>query len=331
MKTNQYRTASATMSSSTTRLALLLLAGMLLALTGCSSAPEQAPGITDRKDQAQQYLQSGRDHFSKASYDKAMQFYNLAMEESLLIDDGIGVARAQNAIGEVYLSLSDTNTAGDRFARALEIATRIGDDLLIVQTLSNQGKLELQNRENDAALALFDQAAGVIDRAGPRVSGILAEAAVIYHNVGVAHYRLSEREEAESYFRRSLSYNTELSRFREIASNYYMLALLARESGDTEGAIAYAAEALTADKLVENSRGIADDLRLLGSLEKLAGNMQAATTYWERAVPVYRLLNLNETATSILRELIPALRDTGDDAKANRFQDELTALTGESG
>src|SRR6056297_2747828 len=86
------------------RAGLLLLAGLLLVWTACSSAPKDQPPPRSTALEAAKFAEYGNSFFNEARYAEAAEMYSLAMNSYIRIDDQLGSAICYNALGKTFLA-----------------------------------------------------------------------------------------------------------------------------------------------------------------------------------------------------------------------------------
>jgi len=234
--------------------ALVALAAVLLAVSGCSSAPDPPEEIVKRQNQGATYADFGNAYFAQGQYPRALYFFQLALNEHQAVDNEAGVCRSLNSIGSVYLAAGRLESAERNFADALALAEKLEDPALLSLSHNNIGELSLRREETAEAAEAFGRALDFTD------SGDRSREAIIRHNLGVALLRQDSLEDAEASFRAALALNEAEGRKSEQAANWYMLAALRSRGGDYPEAAVYARRALELDKQMENSLGIAKDL-----------------------------------------------------------------------
>jgi len=130
-----------------------------------------------------------------------------------------------------------------------------------------------------------------------------AALAILLHNRGSVYRARNELDAARQQFERALEINTERKNRIEIASNHYMLAVIALQRQNTDEAVRHAATALEYDKVSENSVGIGHDLFLLGRAEVAAGNRDVGTEYLRRARSIFAALELERDHEKVVEYL----------------------------
>jgi tetratricopeptide (TPR) repeat protein len=273
-------------------------------LFACSSAPEQPKENTEKKIRAAEYTKAGNAYFNEGRYTQALQFFNLALNDNISVDNEAGIVQSYNSIGKVYMAAGYLDEAEQHFRTAVVRAETFQDPLLIARS-----KLE------DAAALLDEAMRGIQEKDSAR------DLAIIYHNIGSVHKKRGMLEEALDYFRRALEINTDLEQYEEIASNHYMIASIHSKRGDYDAARGSIDLALSFDKRVENSIGIAKDLFARGMIEEKAGNDDQAYMSYEKSFQVYQAMYLYRNAASVLPHLISVAERLGKDEEVRRYRE----------
>jgi len=294
---------------SSTLLAVLII----LVLGSCSSAPDRPEREVARKNQATQYVVFGNSYFQQADYPMALQFFNLALEENIAVDNLPGISKSYNSIGRVYAATGDFAEATENYELALQFADLADDDEQRVQTYINRGELALRRGDDDGAITEFERA-GAIDAANEELNN-----AILYHNLGTLYARQGRLDEATEEIERARVINEETDDWVELASNYYMLASIASRRERYAEALSYAQLALDNDKRAENSVGIAADLLALGRISSHLDDQEDAYQYYLRSLRVYLTLNLVDPTIELLELLQETARDMGRSEEAAEF------------
>lgn len=292
---------------------LLAAASVFSLLGACSSAPDRPEREVARKNQATQYVVFGNAYFQRADYPMALNFFELALEENIAVDNLPGISKSYNSIGRVYAATGDYGEATENYALALQFAELADDDEQRVQTYINRGELALRRGDDDGAIAEFERA-GEIDAANEELNN-----AILYHNLGTLYARQGRLDDAVAEIERARAVNEENDDWVELASNYYMLASIASRRDRYEDARSYAQLALDNDKRAENSVGIAADLLALGRISSSLNDPEEAYQYYLRSLRVYLTLNLVEPTIELLDLLQETALSTGRADEATEF------------
>lgn len=285
--------------------AVCLLAVCLLA--ACSSAPkEQAPPRATALEAAK-FAEYGNSFFNEARYAEAAEMYTLAMNRYIRIDDQLGTAICYNALGKTFLAQGDSEQARRMFAsagRTLTIFEPVSAadpevQQAAAETYNNLGELAYKAGRLSTALQWFDK--GIVLLEGEK--DLASALAILLHNRASVLRARNELESARKELLRALEINTEYDNVNEMASNHYMLGVIALQQQETVEAVRHAETALEYDKLTENSVGIGHDLALLGRSEVAAGNREAGAEYLRRARNIFATLKLDTDYEKVVEYL----------------------------
>ena len=300
--------------------AAALLAALLL--VGCSSAPKPKQEINSVKNEAAQYTTAGNAYFDQGNYSEAQKFFDLALQDNLSIYNEPGMAGSYNSLGKVYLTVGDLDAAEADFRNAFDVATRLNDLELLIETESNFGELQLARGRYSEALATFKDA--VAKAANPQ--SLLA--ARLSHNIGAAYKELGDYASALEFLKKALDLHLALAAAGEQASDYYMIASVHSKQGDFKQATDYANLALSSDQKMENKPGIASDLFALGLIAERSGDLKTAYTRYVASFEVYKSIGLVANVKELLGKLAQVAADLGRLNEAASYRQALKGLGG---
>ncbi|MCX7786948.1 MAG: hypothetical protein N2442_04520 [Spirochaetes bacterium] len=295
---------------------------ILILLSACSSVPPPKEEVFDKRNLATQYMEFGNRYYQDADYQQALQLYLLAKNYFASVDDTEGIIGAYNALGKTYLQLGMPSEAEAHISFALDIAKSSRKDRFILQTVNHLTGVLLQRGAFSQAQSLLEEYRSLIPQTPPWA----VEYSVYYHNLGAALQALKRSQEAEQAISRAVAMNLELKNFGELASNYYLLALIHQTQGNLSQAMSDAETALKYDKQMENSMGIAQDLLLLGFLKERSGNPLEAFDLYSRSYLVYRALNHRSGMERSLKRLEEAAEKSGKSIDAKLYREAREAL-----
>lgn len=289
---------------------------------GCSSIPkdqktEQESAV---KNQAAEYSRFGNNFYARAEYDKALEFYRLALTDNISVDNEIGMVKSYNDIGKVYAVRGNLEKAVDSFLEGYRLAQKLEDNSLLVLCETNIGEIFLRNGETNEALEMFTQA---LSRP---IDGESTQTAILFHNTGQAYKLIGDLDRAEELITEALELNSENREYQELASNYYALASIASKRGNYEQAVDNALSALENDKRMENRIGIAKDLKALGIIYHRWGKIEEAYEYMKKAFMVYETLGILSQMTGSLKNLKNFADELGRDEEVRVYRETLESL-----
>ncbi len=294
-----------------------------LLLAGCSSAPKPKTEINSVKNEAAQYTSAGNGYFDQGNYSQAEKFFALALQDNLSIYYEPGMVRSYNSLGKVYLAVGDLGAAEAEFRNAYDVAKRLNDLELLIETESNLGELQLARGQPSEALATFKDA--LAKTADPQSS----TAARLYHNIGAAYKELGDYASALESLKRALDLHLALKAAGEQASDYYMIASVYSKENDFKQATDFAALALASDQKMENKPGIASDLLALGLIAERSGDLATAYNRYYASFQVYKSIGLVAEVKELLGRLARVAFDLGRPEEAASYRKALKSLGGE--
>jgi tetratricopeptide (TPR) repeat protein len=296
----------------------LFVCFFIISLLGCSSVPEQAEEVIEKKNSAAEYAEYGNSYYNQGMYSQALNFFTLSLAYNGSVYHEEGMIQSYNSLGKVYIVLGDMGKAEKSYTDALELSLLIKNADLIAQSINNLGELYLKQEKYNLALKRFEQAMEYAKNLPEE------KEAIIFHNIGIVYNRMNDEEKALEYFQRALRINLGKNYHEEIASNYYMISSIYSSRGDYETAVKYMQKALEEDRIVENSLGIAKDFQALGIIVLKAGKEKLAYNYFKKCIYVYQSLKRIYPNFTLAREmrvcleyLIPLAEklDTADNVK----------------
>jgi len=296
---------------------------IMLTLASCSSLPKGDRQVVESQNRAAGYARFGNQYFAEGNLSKALDFFRLALEENQSIDNETGIAKTYYSIGKVHLSAENLEEAENAFSHTREIAERTGRPQLLMYAYSGSGELAMARNDPARALELFESSLGE----ARQLSDDPKWTAIALHNVGTALSRLGKLDDAETRFQAAAEINTQENRYRELASNHYMLASIYSRRTEYQKAEVELQTAMKNDKIVENSLGIAQDLRALGMVQEKSGNLETALDYYQRSLQVYVARGQRAPTVALLGVLERVASSLGMNDLAATYNEQLRRLT----
>lgn len=290
-----------------------------VALAACSSAPKTNTIVVEAKNRAAEYAELGNSFLARGRLEEALSFHEQALRENRSVDNVEGIAASLNSIGRIYIAAGMLERAETELRDALEYGRIAASDAQRALALANLGEIRWLSGEAEGALELFEQAMPLAARDD-------AVRAIVLHDRAVVLRALGRRAEARSDFMAAQGINQKLSRWTELAANWYALAGLSRSEGLLEDALVWAEKALEADKRAEHSSGIAADLEASGTILKELGRKEEAYDRYRRAFDVWLAAENREGTRRALEALAALADELGKASEAAKWRSLLASL-----
>lgn len=306
----------------------------LIALTGCSSAPPAPENVTARKNRAVDFTNFGNKYYEEANFSQALEFFQLALETNIAVDNQEGAALSYNSIGKTLLAVGQKEDAEYAYNEAYKIALKLNVPSLIYQSVNNLGEIHLKNGKDQDALKLFTDTL-----AATKQGEVSKELAILYHGLGVVKRNISEQSsppnlaglrESLAHFQKAVEINKKLLLKQELASNYYMMSRDYLSLGELPLAESHANLALENDRATESSEGIGLDLRQLGRIYMLQSRRDEAYDVLLRSYKVFVAVQRKDQQSRTLELIIPLAQEMGKTDEAAYYQKQKDKLDGKS-
>ena len=291
-------------------------------LLSCSSKPADDPDRFTKRNQAAEYVTYGNTYYDSAMYEQALGFFRMALELNISIDNEKGMTENFISLGKTLIVLGKRNEGRDRIIQAVELSRRIGDNELIVLSLTNLGESFLADGDIKNSRPLINEALEL----SATISGTTETMAVLYHNAGVLAKYDGDLENAMDYFNRASQINSRLEKLNQLAANYYMISSVYSKQERYDKAVEYAHLALENDKKTEHSYGIAKDIHALAIIYGKSGLPAESYEYYKKAYLIYNTLKLKTELMKVLEELMRLAPEYGSAKETQQFAEDYELL-----
>ena len=194
------------------------------------------------------------------------------------LGDVDGEMRAENVAAAGAFALGELRDARTGFEKALAIAERIGDDLMMARCANNLGNVEFYLARNAAALAHYRRANARFDRIGSR-HGVV-ETLI---NMGIVWRDLDRVVESDDAAERALSGAEQIESQRMVAQALAMRGEARGLLGDIPLGRQQAKRALQIARAHDDPLAEIEAQRILGNLECIAQQYQPTERLMRRA------------------------------------------------
>jgi len=216
-----------------------------------------------------------------------------------------------NNIGNVYHSLSDTDTALLFYDEAFAAYLTLEDQQGAIHALTNKAAALIDCDRLSKAADVLMKAKEISDQANISFPPLLT-------NTGLFLTKKQEFRNAEKVLNLALE-KTDPQADSAIASVYFALGSLMLKTARYEESIFFFQKALKADQEASFYKGIADDLSSTGDAMALLGQQKDASFYYKRSVMIYALINNQDNKAATLHKLEKIAKQEGTDLSVINF------------
>ncbi len=270
-------------------------------------------------DKTCEYLRKAAD-YARRNYQNqlALEYYEKLLKKLGTQDDSERQIRTHLQKGKVLELIGQWDECEQAYSKALRLAKKTRDALLLGQCNNNLGRLlVLKGDYTNAATHL--QAAVQLFESIEDANGI----AKVYGNIGNLHFRQGDYEKAKSYFIQSINISQESG---EVPSSQIVasLGLTYMNQGDYDEAIRCQQTQLELAKRSNDKQGVADLYTKLGIVFFEKGDYNAALESYQKGLELSEELG-NKQLTSIAIGGIGSVYERkGDYARAMKhFEKDL--------
>jgi tetratricopeptide (TPR) repeat protein len=267
----------------------------LLAISSCSTKPDESAEVYTRRLQADSLLVQGYNQSDMFHFNPAWASFNQALNIYASLDNREGMIDALLAMGRTRRITGDIEAAVELYAHAGALAEYSRNPDCIRSVLNHQADLALREGNPVQALDLL------ADRENESTTG--RERSAQLRLRGSVEYALGNQEKAFSLLLEAVQVAEAAEEHVAAAQAYYKLASIASLGARFDEAEDWALKALKEDKIPEYVPGIASDLRALAIISEKSENKEAAEDYYRRAWLAYRALGRDDDAESARKRL----------------------------
>lgn len=262
------------------------------------------------------YFVEGRSHLTNA------------LERSERGVPGESRAKALNGLAAFTAMQGDMAAAKVLFQECLDIRKKIGDKILIANTLNNLGLVEPVDDQHgcSSASALYQESLSIYTELGDR-QGM----AYSFSRLAGIAYMKNDYDEARSLYSQGLTLRRQCGDLHGVAMSLAALGNIARDTGCYLEAKTLSEESLEIKQELGDRWGIAESLNTLGVVARSAGDYAAAQRLHEESLRIFQELADKGCIANTLTFLGQVAFCTGDNAAALRLYAEGLSLRLEHG
>jgi len=287
-------------------------------------------------------------------FDKALDWYNQALELKRLCRDKIGEAKALNNIGLVYYQLSrfreaipfliesaelklelkeyksltgtyaNLGTAYEKLSedkkamgvyyKSLKISEKLNDDLRIAQTLMNMGIIYQKRNDNRQALEFYQRARKLQIRGDNKLIIIQLDI-----NIAVGFARLKQYKEALHYYEHCLPMARSINYLPGVLASTINIGDSLKQLGRLDEALAASQNALQLAESEDIETDRCNALTNIGEIHFLARRYPQAIDYLNKALVVARRIKAKNSEAEICKLLSKLYESAKNPTKALQY------------
>ena len=300
-----------------------LLYRLLMEANPSSSAPQSSRNAFS---QMNILIELGLAYFSLSEYNRAIEFYQQALELSRKIADRNGEANSVTGLGNAHNSVAQYQQAINFYQQSLEIHREIGDRDGEASSLMSLGVAYNLLGQYQQAFYLYQQALEIFREIGDR----LGEACSL-GNLGEVYRLLSQYQEAFHLYQQALEI------FREIGDHHGEVNCLINlgntynSLGHYQQAIHYHQQSLEICREIGDRNGEANSLMGLGNAYKSLGQYQQGIQFYQQSLVICREIGDRNGEANSLGGLGNAYNSLGKYQQAIQYYHQSLEIAREIG
>ena len=240
---------------------------------------------------ASTFIELGNSYKKMAEFDKAMDYYQAALQidEKKLGPNHVALAVSYNNIGLVYRNKGELDRAKDYYQRALEIQEKqLGSNHVdVAVSYNNIGGVYCDQGDLDQAMDYYQRALEIQEK---QLGSNHVDVAVSYNNIGGVYYDKGDLDQAVDYYQRALEIDEKQlgPNHVAVAVSYNNIGIVYSKKGDLDRAKDYYQQALDIKEkqLCPNHVDVAVSYNNIGGVYYDKGDLGQAMNYYQRALEI---------------------------------------------
>ncbi len=221
---------------------------------------------------------------------KSLECYHKCLKISEEIDNKVGVSTVLNNLGLLYDSQDEVDKAIECYKRSLKICEEINDVPGIGSALNNLGSSYDNLKDNDQALAYYNRSLEVYKTCNDKL-GI----ATVLNNIGLNYHEKNKYKEALICYQQSLALHEEIMNGSDVVFTASNIANLKLHQGLISEAYVYAMKSYTTALELGYPRNIKIAANVLKLVYRKQNNNKEAFKMYELEIKMRDSINNEET------------------------------------
>ncbi|MCU7499499.1 MAG: sensor histidine kinase [Ignavibacteria bacterium] len=264
---------------------LTLLVMAVLSFTGSPMSaqvrPDSLEGLIKTKSGTEKIdvMLALADYYQNADPQKGIQTASQALKMSEELNYAKGKAVSYANLGEMYVNLSDFNSAMEYHRKALEIRKSSGDKHGIALSLNSIGGILEHLGNYDMAMKNYYQAIKIAEE-----NSDTKELSVSYSLVATLHYILKDYPKALEYCSKAMRIREKIDEKYGMANSYELMGLINFDSKKFNESLKYHRLALKVKRELDDKIGVAGSYQNLGMVYRQLEKYDLAESYFLKAL-----------------------------------------------
>ena len=243
--------------------------------------------IGDRNGEAKSLMGRGNAYFSLGQYQQAVYFYEQSLTICTEIGDRNGEANSFMGRGNAYFSLGQNQQAIYFYEQALKIYTEIGDRNGEAKSLNGLGSSSYLLGQNQQAIYFYEQSLKIYTEIGDHLGK-----AYSLGNLGNSSYSLGQCQQAIHFYQQSLEISREIGDRHGEAYSFGNLGSAYGSLGQYQQAVHFYRQFLEICKEIGDRHGEAGSLNNLGLALKKMGRRSESIEAFNASRKIFEELGL---------------------------------------
>lgn len=239
--------------------------------------------IDDKSDMANTLNSIGGLYHYRDQYEDALKYYEKAYEIFRETGDKQGKGKSLNGIGSSYYELSLYNEALNYHEQALEIFKKIDDIRGVGRCLGSIGIIYIVQGDYDKALDYYEQRLEIT-----REIGDIRGEGHILHNIGNTYSYLGQYDKALEFLKKSLEIRQETGDRNAVGSSFLSLGVLNFYLGQHRKALDYLEQSIEILREIGDRSTEGYSLSSIGAIYNYLGRYDKGLEYLEKALKIRR-------------------------------------------
>lgn len=283
---------------------------------------EEATAIGYEKGQADCANILGVLNLERQEFDKAQQFFNMALQIRIKLKDQSGQASVFHNMAALLTDQADYPEAIRKAFSAIKIWETLHDINQLGKAYNTLANIYMCNGDYDLGLAYTQQSLAYLLQTDDYYA--IADAK---YNLAERYYQLEDLAKAEGLFQDALLlYRDSFYDISAQADVHNALGVIALEKGNLEEAARYLYQSRTLFQQMEDKLGLFDVHLNLGLLEETKHNFKKAIQYYQQAESIMGKQATLEDQLYLFEQYIAVFQSMGDFEQAFAYQNQATNL-----